>query len=109
MNDKLYNLPFGGTTNDVNYYISNWELLANGAAEITGLKVDSFDPCIALSTGIPGYSMAYFSPQQVSNMMIKWLDIDPRDTIGGSIDLATKDCRDEYDEEIALYETYGGD
>tara|TARA_Y100000034_G_C6805873_1_gene361838 strand:- start:25 stop:315 length:291 start_codon:yes stop_codon:yes gene_type:complete len=95
-------------TSSVDEYISLWEELASGVSEITGLEPDSFDPCICLKTNMPNYPFCYFSPDQASDMIKRWLNKDAgrREPF---IDAATKNCREEYDEEVDLYKTYGGD
>jgi hypothetical protein len=105
---RLYNLPFDGTTSSVYEYVSLWEELVSGMSEITGLEPDSFDPYICLKTNIPEYPLCYFNPEQASHMINRWLNKEAgrREPF---IDAATKDCREEYDEEVDLYKTYGGD
>ena len=108
--DKEYNLPLGGMTFDVNEYISSWESLSDGLSEITGLEPDSFDPCICLRTGMEQIPLVHFSPENAVYMINKWLDWGlPTEGLSAPIDRSIKDCKKEYEEEIELYKTYGGD
>ena len=68
----MYRLPFGGSTDNVEVYTTEWMKIAQPLSEVLEMSIYGFNPMITLNTGVNLFPTVSFSPEKAKFIVDKF-------------------------------------
>lgn len=68
----MYRLPFGGSTDNVETYTTEWMKIAQPLSEVLEMSIYGFNPMITLNTGVSLFPTVSFSPEKAKFIVDKF-------------------------------------